>query len=258
MFKLNKKHLFVLLISMTIISFLAGSFYIYKDSSIDKYKTEVKNNNIVLDREKINIGILGDSWVAKNKLDKGIDFVLEQNNIKAEVSSFGYPGAKSRQIYRNLINNENSLLVDDTNIVILIAGVNDSTGHIGKDFYANHVVNTIKALNDNGKFVAVLEVPEFNIENQNKSISSKVKHNLYKVLFDKNKDNVIQEYRDELSLKLKDEKDLNYKVISFDEISTDYNKSKNIYKDDYHLNDEGNKILSEHLGNEILKVINNN
>ena len=53
--------------------------------------------------ENIKIGVIGDSWVAGQKLDQPIKQALLASGVEVEVVSSGQPGSKSRQIYRNLL-----------------------------------------------------------------------------------------------------------------------------------------------------------
>ena len=84
-------------------------------------------------------------------------------SIEADVLSYGHPGAKSRQIYRDLTVNENILSDDGVYYVVIVAGVNDTAGHIGRDFYVHHMMNIVYELNNHKKIPVILELPEFDV-----------------------------------------------------------------------------------------------
>ena len=194
----------------------------------------------------IKIGVIGDSWVAGNKLDSFIIEGLKTAGIEAEVISSGHPGARSRQIYRDLLADEakpysaRKVLMDpDVDYLVLIAGVNDTAGHIGKNVYAHHVFCIVRAAQQQGIHPLVLEVPEYGIRNVSKGLASSVKHLLYKTLFDGMKDDVIGNYRQALRLQLSNEANESVTRISFDPVAKKYSDKKDLYANSSHLNAEG-------------------
>jgi hypothetical protein len=50
----------------------------------------------------LTIGIIGDSWVAGEKLDSLLHNGLLEKGFKNKIISSGHPGAKSKLIYQNL------------------------------------------------------------------------------------------------------------------------------------------------------------
>lgn len=214
--------------------------------------TESLNANV----DTIKLGLIGDSWVAGEKLDPVIETYLRSMNIDADIISYGHPGAKSQHILSNLLSDEsnpyssNALLQDDAvKHIIIIAGVNDTAGHIGSDFYVHHMTELIEVINSYGKTAIILEVPEYGIEEPEK-FKSALKHNLYKILFDDNETDVIEQYRQELASSLS-ETDLDFDIVPFNPIASDYHEDISLYKDQFHLNSEGNTKLGKYLGSYI-------
>lgn len=53
---------------------------------------------------------------------------------------------------------------NEIDYLVVVAGVNDTAGHIGKDFYAHHILAIAKAALDRSIIPVVIEVPEYCIE----------------------------------------------------------------------------------------------
>jgi hypothetical protein len=127
----------------------------------------------------------------------------------------------------------------DVDYLVLIAGVNDTAGHIGKDVYAHHVFCIVRAAQQRGIYPLILEVPEYGIRDVSEGFVSSVKHLLYKTLFDGMKDDVIGDYRKALRSKLSDEANESVTTISFDPVAKSYSDKKELYANPSHLNAEG-------------------
>lgn len=207
--------------------------------------------NYPSNNEIMKIAVIGDSWVAGEKLDASIEDSLLKNGIVADVLSYGHPGAKSRQIYRDLIVNENILSDDGVYYVVIVAGVNDTAGHIGRDFYAHHMMNIVYELNNHGKIPVILELPEFDVAAL-PDIPSTVKAFAYRLLFDGGKTDNIQDYRDAFNAKITDST-AEYIHIPFSPVVSDYSQSTSLYSNAWHLTEEGYALLGNHIGKNIAK-----
>ena len=206
---------------------------------------------------QVKIGVIGDSWVYGKKLDRSITDKLHSLGVDVSVVSFGHPGANSRQILRDLLSDNSNpysshalLLDSDVSFLAIVAGVNDATGHMGKEFYTQHIKDIVSVVDSYSKIPIIVELPEFNIEETSGSYPSIAKHEIYKILFDDGKTDVISDYRDSLKTSL-DESKLNYKLIPFTPIAEDYSASINLYSSPWHLNEEGSKRLGAYIGESI-------
>lgn len=209
----------------------------------------------------IKIGIIGDSWVSGKKLDQSISDELKSSGINAEIISFGHPGAKSKQIYEDLISDStapyssNSLLLDnDIQYIVVIAGVNDSACHIGKDFYTCYMTNIVSEINSHAKFPVIVELPEFGIKDQKEGFLSASKHFIFKELFDNGKTDVIADYRNALKAEL-NKCQLNYTIIPFEPVISDYSSNIDLYANPSHLSKEGCYKLGSYIGQSIADYI---
>jgi hypothetical protein len=200
----------------------------------------------------IKIGVIGDSWVAGQKLDRAIKESLMTSGIPAEVVSSGHPGAKSHQIYRDLLNNKQSdsysinkiLMGEDVDFLIVVAGVNDTSGHIGKEFYAHHMMFIIQSALDRGMTPVVVEVPEYGIEEVPAvGVLSWAKRAIYLRLFDNGKVDVISDYRKSLRDNMPPAIREQVTFVEFTSIAHDYDSKKTLYANPSHLNRDGYEKL---------------
>ena len=248
---LKKSIIGIVAISLLCIGLSAG--YIIRDTSLDHQHIIQKRTVPDNWAEHIKIGVIGDSWVYGKKLDHAIEESMMTSGIPAEVVSSGHPGAKSRQIYRNLLNDKQSdayssnkiLMDEDVDFLVVVAGVNDTSGHIGKEFYAQHLVLIIQAALDRGMSPIVVEVPECGIEEAPAvSLLSWAKREIYLRLFDNGKVDIISDYRkalhDSLSATILEK----VTFVEFAEIAQDYESKTALYANPSHLNKDGYEKLT--------------
>ena len=235
--------------------------YVVRERSFDVYRG-IPARQLPADwNVRVKVGIIGDSWVAGGKLDEPLRRRLSEGGLEAEVVSSGHPGAKSREIYRDLLadpsrpNSGKALLMDeDLDYLVVIAGVNDTFGHIGRDFYAYHILGIIQAAQDRAVEPLVVEVPEYGIECTPASgVASWGKHLLYRYLFDGGKVNVIEDYRRELSTRLT-ALPTPVTVIRFGSFVRDHDSSSHVYADPSHLNPQGNAALASLIAGEVIEL----
>ncbi len=235
---------------VTLVALLGLAVYVFRERSFDDYGS-VPRRQLPSDwLSHVKVGIIGDSWVAHRRLDEPLRQRLSEKGLNAEVVSSGHPGAQSRQIYRDLLADQTkpysskALLLDaDLDYLAVVAGVNDTNGHIGRDFYAHHILGIIKAAQDRAVQPLVVEVPEYGIECMpSSSVFSRCWHHLFRYLFDGGKVDVIEDYRGELLARLRTlEKPVT--VIKFSFVR-DYASNTNYYTDPLHLNKQGDAVLA--------------
>lgn len=239
---------------LTII-FITGFTYIFQERSfvysddIEKYSNNEFSSNSSNDYV---LGLIGDSWVVDEKLDQHITNYFAEKDVNLLVKSVGFTGHKTKEILQKFDTDEALDILNDKSIkhVVLLAGVNDSASHIGSDYYAHHMQELIKVLHDYDKVPVILELPEYGIE-EPKPLKSSIKHGLYRYLFDEGQKDVISEYRQHFSSTADDNF---YEFVSFDDFISDYHQNKNLYKDNFHLTNEGNKLLGEYIAERIYKL----
>jgi len=264
-FKLLKNFLIGIAV-IGLIGVLLCAAYIQQDTSLDRLSDISIRTAPSGWAEHIKIGVIGDSWVAGNKLDQAIEQTMTTSGFKTEVVSSGHPGAKSRQIYRDLFlekdveYSSNGLFMDnDLDYLVIVAGVNDTAGHIGKTFYAHHIFLIIQTALSRGIKPIVVEVPEYGIEDTpSVGLLSWGKRTIYLWLFDNGSMDVVREYRNALRENIKTS-DIADKVmlVDFSPITDDYHTSKDLYANPSHLNHGGYSRLGELIAHSLEEWHNN-
>lgn len=233
---------------LLIITFaIATSLFILNDRQFME-KSELEYSINLYDSNNSSVAVIGDSWVADNKLDEHIEKHVENINVK----SIGFSGFRTQMILDKFDDSKVLNILNDKSIekVIIIAGVNDSAGYYGSNYYSQHIIEMVKIINEFEKTAVLVELPEYGIEESRPLISS-LKSGTYRYLFDKGNVDIIQEYRDTLTSRLS-LTELDYEIMPFDSVATDYHDSLHLYKNFSHLNESGNELL----GKEIALFIN--
>jgi lysophospholipase L1-like esterase len=225
----------------------------------DYFPSETKSEN------GLQVGIIGDSWVVRQKLDSLLERKLLDKGIRANVFSSGNPGAKTKRIYENLFKDESEEFSSKTIIekkpdyCIVIAGVNDAATHMGFEFYTWHMTMIINTLLHYGIKPVIVIIPEFGLEDdfKRKNFVSALSNRGAEFLLNKGEPFTIEDYRSALLAELKRTK-LNNKVVllNFDEVSRDYDHDRNLYSDPLHLNKVGYQRFSEFLAAGIINLEN--
>lgn len=215
--------------------------------------------------DSLKIGIIGDSWVGRYHFDELIEQKLAERGIKAEILASSHPGATSKMIYENMFKEKSEafssrfIIEQQPKYCIVIAGVNDSSRHIGKEYYAEHLILITKALLHYQITPIIMEIPNFGIEDNQRQKKTLSRYgNAISESLSGGQINNISEYRNELIKKLK-ENHLYDKVILFnpDKAEIGYNENINLYWDSLHLNEQGYEKLSNSLAEKIEGIIKN-
>lgn len=211
----------------------------------------------------LQVGIIGDSWVVRQKLDSLLKRKLLDKGIRASIFSSGNPGAKTKRIYENLFKDESeefsskAIIEKKPDYCIVIAGVNDAATHVGPEFYTRHMTMIINTLLHYGIRPVIVTLPEFGLEDnfKSKNFVSALSNRGADFLLNKGEPFTIKDYRNSLLAELKHTK-LNSKValLNFDEVSRDYDHDKNLYSDPLHLNKKGYQRFSEFLAADIINL----
>ena len=207
------------------------------------------------------IAIIGDSWIAGNKLDPHIAQFLNQKGWSVELDSFGDPGAITKRIYQNLFVKDSPYSSREVlygekpyDLVVIVAGINDSMRYMGSDFYVHHMGLIMDAVSKRGSVPVVVELPEFGIEEaESNNPIGYIRRRVLRYFFNGSKIDVIPDYRNALQDYLrKNWNDDDYIFVDFDLVADDYRRNMEIYKKDLiHLNDIGNARLSIEIANVV-------
>jgi len=239
--------------------------FIAKDRSFDTCANIAKRDATENWATKVKIGIIGDSWVTDQKLDKAVLNAMLVSGIQAEVVSSGQPGAVSRQVYRNLTSEDinpysaRHILMDgDIDYLVVVVGINDTVEHIGRDFYAHHMLCIIKAIQLRGIHPVILEIPEYGIEiTPPKSYLNYAKRLIYRFVYDGGNHDVISAYREALSAGLSSEIMKDMSIVAFSTLTRNYHDSLDLYENPNHLSKKGYQKLGQLISETIVESYNN-
>jgi hypothetical protein len=257
-----KKKIRIISIGVITIIVLTFSWYLIDRFS---YSKELPFYSITVDNDTtLTIGIIGDSWVAGGKLDSLLHNGLLEKGFENEILSSGHPGAKSKLIYQNLFEEKISghsskfLIENNPDYCIVIAGVNDAVGQVGANFYSHHIVLIIKTLLHFNIKPIIVNLPEFGIvETINDMGFIKRERNKVFAKFNNSGEiDNINTYRKTLNKEL-DKENLKDKIIQvdFDNVCSDYDKHKELYRNPSHLDKQGNEKFTKVIINELIKEI---
>lgn len=250
-----RKKIVIIFIAILLFS---GVKYFYSKYLYDDQKEYFSINP--LKKEHLKIGIIGDSWVVRQRLDSLLHQKLLDKSVLAEIFASGNPGAKTKLVYENLYKEENEdfsskkIIERHPNYCIVIAGVNDAAMNLGPDFYSHHMILIIKTLLHYGIKPVIVSLPEFGIEEnfQKKNLISKLSNKTTDLLLNNGESFSINDYRASLLKKLHDNNlDKRIILLNFDLVCNDYDNNKNLYSDPLHLNKEGYQKFSEFLATNL-------
>ena len=233
---------------------------------IDRFSYENKQSyyqvNGINQDTVLTIGIIGDSWVAGQKLDNLLHQELLKNGLDNRIISSGHPGAKSKLIYQNLFENKHNehsskfIIESKPDYCIIIAGVNDEVGQIGKGFYAHHMIMIIETLLHYQIKPIIVELPVVGIEEATNQMGFIKKYRNMTFAYFNNDGEIdnTKTYRKNLNVELKN-KELDDRImfIDFDKVCADFSNCKELYSNHSHLSKKGNEKLCKMIVGEMIK-----
>lgn len=262
--KILKKITLGILLFLAIISFwyLINRFSYAKE--LPYYSLSTAKDSV------LTIGIIGDSWVEKEKLDSLVNLFLANVNIKSNVLSSGESDARTKFIYQNLFkekterNSSKFIIESRPDYCVVIAGVNDASGQLGPGYYSYHVEQIIKTLLHYKIKPVIVSLPEFGIEETPDNMSRvsellwKFRNKIFAIFNNNSKIDNIKRYRKSLTDRLvaNNLKD-SVCIIDFDKICADYYKCTPLYADRGHLTKLGKLKLCQLITDELIKLTSN-
>lgn len=203
----------------------------------------------------LNIALIGDSWIHNGEVGVFLQSSLSDSGRIAQVQSFGFCGATSRDLYQMISQPSplSHMTKKNWEFVVIVIGVNDASGQYGPDFYAQHTLWLAQRIISMGAFPIIVELPTFAIE-ESTALFPWVKR-LRNHLFARWQGcdvNNISCYRDALLRKIEsgDLKD-NVRMVDFDGICSQYSACPELYRDLFHLNSQGNQKVADAIATQI-------
>ena len=251
--------IFILFLGVTTVLYIYRKFSYAEKQEYYPVQDNYKKDSI------LKIGIIGDSWVGRTDLDKKMQKFFSEKRIEAEFIALSHPGATSKEIYEDMFRGKNEefslkfVIESKPDYCIIIVGVNDVARHIGKKYYADHMVLIINTLLHYKIKPIVVEVPNFGVEDAQKykNIFSRYTNIVSEAINgDEVNDNNVSTYRETFNKDLR-ENDLLDRIILFDsdKINKDYKSNKNLFSDPLHLNEQGYEVFVKELSEDIIEEI---
>ena len=247
----------ILLATMAFLLLLATAFLVMlmRNRSFYDAPPDSLGGGVMRVDSDLKIAVIGDSWASGQKLDQPLADALKQLGTEAEVASFGHSGGKTMHILRDLCEDPAArALMEDVEIdgYVLLAGVNDSKGHDGPDYYSHHITQIIRIMQSHGAFVVVAQVPEYGLaEIEAPSMVYWSKRQASRYLFDDGKADNRPAYRDRLA-EVAGQFD-RMALVSNSEIPS-YHDSPELWRDPAHLNPQGYESMAEPIAREVHKL----
>lgn len=231
------------------------------------FSTVIPENTVAPKKNlRLTIAVIGDSWASKRKLDTIIVNRLSEAGISCQVFSSGHPGAVSKRIYENLfaekddVHSSRFILNSNPDYCVVVAGVNDSFGQFGEDFYSEHLSLIIKTLKARNIKPIVVELPEYGIEEGYHELGflRRTRNMALAQIMNDGQINNIERYRDAFLKKVKPDEN-QVILIDFDGICKDYERGSPLFKSDhFHLSLAGQQILGGAIAKQVIQDQRNN
>ena len=160
------------------------------------------------------IAFFGDSWVNSGNL----------HEYFYDAFSYGVPGATAERLYSHV----DSVIVRKPDTVILIVGVNDYVQRVGADDFGKWKVKIEHRFWKAGIVAWILQIPDADYENAYDNFLGEWARN-FRAWWRDTHNETLEDYKGK------------YHHITFPEMKPEH------YRDPVHLNQEGIKVLAEHI-----------
>lgn len=254
------------IITLGITSILIAIFSLYylvrfsHSKNMPYYSVDVTKDSVLA------IGIIGDSWVTRQKLDTILHQDLLERGFTNKIISSGQSGAKSKSIYYNLFKDAGEkfsskfIIENKPDYCIIVAGVNDAVGQMGSRYYSYHMVKIIKTLLYYDIKPVIVSLPKVGIKEVLNGLNFIKKYrNIISAYFNNNGivDN-IESYRNKLNETLIIENLKNQVVfIDFDSVCESFSVESDLYYNPTHLSQKGNDKFAHLIADVLIKELNN-
>ena len=160
-----KRKFYYILLTVTIILIILGygMYYYYAPPKKRKPYHIAKNHD-----DTIRVAYIGDSWAFfHHPYDEQMtDSLSKKTNRPAKVSSIGFCGRSSKEIYWYLFDNSElvSFMKKGYNYCFVAVGINDANKKMSADYYKQSIAFIIQFLLANQITPIILEIPDYDIE----------------------------------------------------------------------------------------------
>lgn len=152
--------------------------------------------------EKLAVYIIGDSWVAGNKMQKGFSDAAHSLGIDAVIYSRGISGGRTNDIAELLQPTFADAAQRDRGrrkILVIEGGINDKIANLGPDYYSSNVRLMVQAAVRCGYAPVVLTIPPFDKYGPTRSVLDITRWRAYALLSGDRTDSDATSYTDLMS-----------------------------------------------------------
>jgi len=253
----KSRYTFFIAISVLCIYVIYITFYYFSGP------TEHASYNVrKTDGDSIRIAFIGDSWALMHKFHQCViaNRVERFTNCPTKVTSFGYGGLTSKNIYEQFFDEEGMkpVLLAGADYCIISAGINDTYFKMKPSYFKSSMNYIIRFLLANHIHPILLEIPNYDIEKayRNQKIHRKIQ-TLSSMFLTGTQMNCKQQFRETLNQLIKEEGyEDKVTVIRYKEWNGHFSEDqKRMYQTDgVHLNEKGYEILDSCIARHIVEL----
>lgn len=159
----RKSYYILLTVTIILLIFGYGMYYYYAPPSERKPYTIERSND-----DTIRVAYIGDSWAFFHRPydEKITDSLSRKMNRPAKVTSFGYCGRSSKEIYWYLFDDPEltSFISKGYDYCFVAVGINDANKKMSPNYYKQSMAYIIQFLLANQITPIILEIPDYDIE----------------------------------------------------------------------------------------------
>ena len=244
---MKRKIYYISIVVATILLAFGYGMYYYYAPPIEREPYHIAKNN----DDTIRVAYIGDSWAFFHQpYDKRIsDSLSNKLNRPAKVSSLGFCGRSSKEVYRYFFDNPEMItfLSKGYDYCFISVGINDTNRKMSPNYFKQSMACIIQFFLANQTTPILLEIPDYDIERMYRwEIPSRKLLRRFSRLVNGTPINCKQEFRHALD-ELLSEKGYRDKVriIRYKTWNDNYAEDlRNYYNEDgIHLNDKGYDML---------------
>lgn len=160
---IRKSYTLVIFIAIILIVFGYGMHYYYAPPKEREPYTINKNKD-----DTIRIAYIGDSWAFFHRPydQRMTDTLASKLNLPAKVTSMGFCGRSSKEVYWYLFDNPElvSFISKGYDYCFISLGINDANKKMSTNYYKQSMACIIQFLLANHIIPIILEIPDYDIE----------------------------------------------------------------------------------------------
>ena len=209
----------------------------------------------ICEDDTIRVLFMGDSWAAYHKPYDTLlsNMIRTYTNRPCKVTSLGFVGAKSKEIYERIFTDAKSVIFMHPDVCIVSAGINDAVAKMGTNYYIKNYEYVLSFLLENGSVPVVIDAPDvdYMAVYLRESFIAKTRHRISSFVTGANMFS-FDNYR--TALKNMIQKEYKYPKVIYIE-SNSWFTCELLDKDGIHLNSKGYLRMDSCISTEISNIL---